>query len=46
MMIFNQRALCLWFEKALLGGADQVDHAAFESVWSNIKGKYVSEVRT
>nr|XP_040047212.1 glucosidase 2 subunit beta [Gasterosteus aculeatus aculeatus] len=29
--------------QALLGGADQVDHAAFESVWSNIKGKYVSE---
>uniref|UniRef100_A0A8B9HM89 Glucosidase 2 subunit beta n=1 Tax=Astyanax mexicanus TaxID=7994 RepID=A0A8B9HM89_ASTMX len=29
--------------QALLGGVDRVDTAAFESVWSNIKDKYVSE---
>lgn len=30
--------------QALLGGVDQVDTAAFESVWNNIKEKYVSEM--
>uniref|UniRef100_A0A4W4EET1 Glucosidase 2 subunit beta n=1 Tax=Electrophorus electricus TaxID=8005 RepID=A0A4W4EET1_ELEEL len=30
--------------QALFGGAEQVDTAAFERVWSNIKDKYVSEV--
>ncbi|KAB5531108.1 hypothetical protein PHYPO_G00137100 [Pangasianodon hypophthalmus] len=29
--------------QGLLGGADQIDTAAFESVWNNIKDKYVSE---
>uniref|UniRef100_A0A4W4EHR6 Glucosidase 2 subunit beta n=1 Tax=Electrophorus electricus TaxID=8005 RepID=A0A4W4EHR6_ELEEL len=29
--------------QALFGGAEQVDTAAFERVWSNIKDKYVSE---
>lgn len=28
----------------MLGGVNQVDTAAFESVWNNIKDKYVSEV--
>lgn len=30
--------------QALLGGTDKVDPAAFESIWSNIKEKYVSLV--
>lgn len=35
----------VWFlSQGLLGGVDQVDTAAFESVWNNIKDKYVSEV--
>ncbi|XP_017310723.1 glucosidase 2 subunit beta isoform X1 [Ictalurus punctatus] len=29
--------------QGLLGGVDQVDTAAFESIWNNIKDKYVSE---
>uniref|UniRef100_A0A671V494 Glucosidase 2 subunit beta n=1 Tax=Sparus aurata TaxID=8175 RepID=A0A671V494_SPAAU len=29
--------------QGLLGGVDKVDTAAFESVWNNIKEKYVSE---
>ncbi|XP_041867711.1 glucosidase 2 subunit beta [Melanotaenia boesemani] len=29
--------------QALLGGVDEVDMVAFESVWNNIKEKYVSE---
>lgn len=35
---------CLWLEQGVLGGVDKVDTAAFESVWNNIKEKYVSEV--
>lgn len=27
-----------------MGGADQLDTSAFESVWTNIKDKYKSEV--
>lgn len=29
--------------QALLGGADRVDSTAFDTVWSNIKDKYISE---
>ncbi|XP_062846363.1 glucosidase 2 subunit beta [Trichomycterus rosablanca] len=29
--------------QALLGGVDQADSAAFDSLWSNIKDKYISE---
>uniref|UniRef100_A0A8P4GRW0 Glucosidase 2 subunit beta n=1 Tax=Dicentrarchus labrax TaxID=13489 RepID=A0A8P4GRW0_DICLA len=32
--------------QGLLGGVDKVDTVAFESVWNNIKEKYISEVRT
>uniref|UniRef100_A0A3B3T7D1 Glucosidase 2 subunit beta n=1 Tax=Paramormyrops kingsleyae TaxID=1676925 RepID=A0A3B3T7D1_9TELE len=31
--------------QGLLSGADKVDSAGFQNVWSNIKDKYVSEVR-
>uniref|UniRef100_A0A669F473 Glucosidase 2 subunit beta n=1 Tax=Oreochromis niloticus TaxID=8128 RepID=A0A669F473_ORENI len=31
--------------QGLLGGVDKVDTAAFESIWSNVKEKYMSEVR-
>lgn len=35
---------CLWLGQGLLGGVDKLDTTAFESVWNNIKEKYVSEV--
>lgn len=35
----------LWFIQGLLGGVDNVDTVAFESIWNNIKEKYISEVR-
>lgn len=38
----EQIEMCL--VQGLLGGVDKVDTAAFESVWNNIKEKYVSEV--
>lgn len=34
----------MFLVQGLLGGVDKVDTAAFESVWNNIKEKYVSEV--
>uniref|UniRef100_A0AAX7U329 Glucosidase 2 subunit beta n=1 Tax=Astatotilapia calliptera TaxID=8154 RepID=A0AAX7U329_ASTCA len=32
--------------QGLLGGVDKVDTVAFESIWSNVKEKYMSEVRS
>lgn len=43
--LFVHLLTAVWFLlQGLLGGVNQVDTAAFKSVWSNIKDKYVSEV--
>lgn len=34
------------FLQGILGGVDKVDSVGFEAIWNNVKGKYVSEVKT